>query len=288
MKSSSLKVIVVVGPTASGKSDFAVLLAKEINGEVISADSRQVYKGLDIGTGKITEEEMQGVKHYGLSLYDLDEKISVVKYKEDMDKLISDILSRGKPAIICGGTGQYIDALIYKNELPKVKPNQNLRDLLETYSTEALYDDLLQKDPGRAQAIDKHNRVRLIRALEIVEELGTVPLQEENVLRYETEIYLLSPSKEVLRSRVLKRVEKRMEQGMLDEVSNVLRMGYTDEATLKRFGIEYYVLSKYLQGELTENETKQILINKIMQYAKRQMTWNKKYLPIAQIIEVKE
>ena len=130
------KIIVVVGPTASGKSDFAVDLALKNNGEIISADSRQVYKYLDIGTGKITEEEMRGVKHHMLSVYELDEEVSVARFARDTIPILKDILSRGKTPIICGGTGQYIDALIFDTQIPHVGPNKKLREELEKLKTE--------------------------------------------------------------------------------------------------------------------------------------------------------
>ncbi len=132
------EIIIVVGPTASGKSDFTVELALKVNGEIISSDSRQVYKGLDIGTGKITEEEMKGVKHHMISVYDLDEDVSVARFARDAAPILKDIMSRGKTPIICGGTGQYIDALIFDTKIPAVGPNKKLRAELEKLSTEEL------------------------------------------------------------------------------------------------------------------------------------------------------
>jgi tRNA dimethylallyltransferase len=279
-------IIVVAGPTASGKSDFAVELALTCKGEIISADSRQVYKGLDIGTGKITEEEMKGIPHHMLSVYNLGDEVSVIKYKEDGEKAIEDILSRGKTPIICGGTGQYIDALIYDIPLPPVPPNETLRKELETYSTEDLAERLREADETRYQAIDNHNRVRIIRALEIIDTLGKVPPLTASSSRYDMDFYLLNPSREILRERVVRRIAKRMNQGMIEETKELIIEGRTREEELKRYGIEYYVIAKYINGELSEKEMIEILTNKIMQYAKRQQTWNKKYLPFAKLIEV--
>lgn len=281
------KVIVVLGPTASGKSDFAVELALKHNGEIISADSRQVYKGLDIGTGKITQEEMRGIPHYMLDVYEVGEDVNVARYARDASPLIKDILSRDKLPIICGGTGQYIDALIDIASLPEVPPNAKLREELEKKSTEELFKQLEEKDPRRAHMIDSHNRVRLIRALEITETLGTVPEQQSPSRKYNTTIYLLAPSRELLRERITKRLEKRLQVGMVEEVKNIMLQGHTSK-TMKKNGLEYTTIGKYLEGELTENEMKEELITKSMQYAKRQETWNKKYLPEAQIIEVKK
>lgn len=290
---TSQKVIVVVGPTASGKSDFAVNLAKNLSKtesmdcEIISADSRQVYKGLDIGTGKITEEEMQGIKHHMLSVYDLGEEVSVARFAHDATPILEKILSEGKTPIICGGTGQYIDALIYGTSLPKVEPNKKLREELEKKSADELFSLLQSRDPVRAVAIDRHNRVRLVRALEIVDSLGTVPKQLLPTLKFPTDIYLMSPSRELLRRRITKRLEKRFQTGMVDEVRAVIRQGYSS-VSMKKFGLEYVAIAKYLEGLLTEDEMKEEIITKSMQYAKRQQTWNKKYIPIATNIEVSE
>ncbi len=281
------KVIVVLGPTASGKSDFAIDLVKKYNGEVISADSRQVYTGLDIGTGKVTEEEARGVKHHMLSVYNLDEEISVARYTRDTIPILEDILHRGKTPIICGGTGQYIDALIYEISLPKIAPNKKLREALEQLSSEELFKQLEEKDAVRAAMIHQHNRVRIIRALEIIDILGVVPPRSAPSLRYPTTIYLMSASRELLRTRITKRLEKRLAIGMIDEVENIIKKGYTSD-TMRKFGLEYVSIGKFLEGRLTEEEMKQDIITKSYQYAKRQETWNKKYLPVAIIVEVKE
>lgn len=297
------KVIVVVGPTASGKSDFAVDLAlcnskglaPFVDGEIISADSRQVYKYLDIGTGKITKEEMKGVKHYMLSVYELDEDVSVASFARDTIPILEDILKRGKTPIICGGTGQYIDALIFDTQIPKVGPNKKLRGELEKFTTLELVARLKARDPARASAIDPHNRPRLIRALEIVEKLGKVPKQKTPKLLYDTKIYLLNPTREILRERITKRLEKRLATGMIDEVKNIIKMGYTSNS-MKKFGLEYVAIAKYLEGIIDEKtqpsllatawqDMKEEIITKSMQYAKRQQTWNRKYEGKAEIIE---
>ncbi|MFA5131743.1 MAG: tRNA (adenosine(37)-N6)-dimethylallyltransferase MiaA [Candidatus Paceibacterota bacterium] len=295
------KVLVVVGPTASGKSDFAVNLAinlSRVNSrdevgntipiqyEIISADSRQVYKGLDIGTGKITEEEMKGVVHHMLSVYELHDEVSVARYARDTTPILADILSRGKTPIICGGTGQYIDALIFDTTTPPVPPNQKLREELEMLSSEELVARLTTRDPIRSGNIDPHNRVRLIRALEIVDALGTVPAQTTPTLLYDTEIYLMNPTRELLRERITKRLESRLAIGMIEEVRDVMSKGYTSN-DMKKFGLEYVTIGKYLEGALSPEEMKEELVTKSMQYAKRQQTWNKKYAPLAHIIEVK-
>ncbi len=279
------EIIVVTGPTASGKSDFAVELAKKYNGEIISADSRQIYKGLDIGTGKITKKEMQGIKHYMLDICNLDDTFSVAQYKKHALPILKDILARKKTPIICGGTGQYIDSLIFNTSIPHVEPNTILREKLEKKKTEELYELLCKKDPRRAKEIDKHNRVRIIRALEIVESLGKVPTQTKPKLIYTTKLYLMSPTRDVVRKRITQRLEKRLHNGMIDEVKHILQQGYTSN-TMKKFGLEYVTITKYLEGKINKQEMKTEIITKSMQYAKRQETWNKKYKSIATIIPV--
>jgi len=270
------KVLVVLGPTASGKSDFAVELAKKVDGEVISADSRQIYRGLDIGTGKITENEMKGIRHHMIGIIDIEESFSVAEYQKRAIPILEDILARGKTPIICGGTGQYIDALIYTNTFPHIPPNEALRTELEQHTTDVLFSSLEKKDPSRAKTIDRHNRVRLIRALEIIESYGKVPPQGTNTLRYKTEIYILSPSKELLRERIARRLEKRLAEGMLKEGEKLLTCSLS-EKKIASLGLEYIHMNNYLTGACSYNEMKEKLTTKIWQYAKRQMTWNKKY-----------
>lgn len=278
------KIIVVAGPTASGKSDFAVELALKHNGEVISADSCQIYRGLDIGTGKITQDEMKGAPHYILDICDITESFSVADFKNKALPIVEDILSRGKTPIICGGTGQYLDAIMYTNDPPKVPPNTKLRKELELLSTDELFSRLLKKDSERAKTIDKHNRVRLIRALEIIETLGEVPKQEELKKRYDFDFYLMNPSKETLEKRVHARLLKRFEMGMIQEMESLISQGYEIGAIADK-GIEYKWIAKYLEGKLTYDELVEHLRIATWQYAKRQRTWNKKYMPFAILID---
>ncbi len=278
-------IIVVAGPTASGKSDFAVELALKHNGEIISADSRQVYKGLDIGTGKITQSEMKNIPHHMLDVVSINDEFSVATFKALATPILQDILARNKTPIICGGTGQYIDALIYDVEPPKVGPNHELRKSLESKNEDELFAELAEKDPYRADTVDRYNKVRLIRALEIVYELGFVPPLHTPKLLYETEFYLMSPSRELLRTRITERLEKRLAVGMIEEVKNIHEQGF-DSEKMKRFGLEYESIAKYLEGKITEEEMKQDIVTKSIQYVKRQETWNKKYLSFAQTVEV--
>lgn len=270
-------IIVVAGPTASGKSDFAVDLALEYNGEIISADSRQIYRYLDIGTGKISKKEMKGVPHHMIDVCDINDSFSVAEYKKMALPIIEDILTRGKTPIICGGTGQYIDALIFTSSFPRVPPNKKLREELEKKTTEALFNDLKKKDSRRAKVIDKYNRVRIIRALEIIHAIGKVPSLKKESLQFDVTMYLLDPKKEILEKRIEKRLLKRLENGMLTEMSSLLQKGYTQKKIAER-GIEYRYMSDYMDKKISYDELVQKLKTQIWRYAKRQKTWNKKYL----------
>ena len=169
------KIIVICGPTATGKTNLSIHLAKKYNAEIISADSRQIYRGLDIGSAKITPKEMNGVPHHLIDIANPKDSFSVQQYTELGTLTINNILSRNKKVIICGGTGMYIDSLISGTQFPKVPPNQKLRKELESKSTIELYSLLQLKDPRRAKTIDPDNSVRLIRALEVIDVLGIVP-----------------------------------------------------------------------------------------------------------------
>ena len=278
-------ILVVAGPTASGKSDFGVELALKQHGEIISADSCQIYRGLDLGTGKITEDEKKGIPHHMIDICDINESFSVSDFKNKALPILEDILSRGKTPIIVGGTGQYIDALMYKNTPPKVPPNKILRKELESLSREELYSRLLKADPRRANEIDKHNKVRLVRALEIIEVLGKVPESEKSTFRFETKFYLMNPSKEILEQRVYKRLLKRFDMGMIQEMESLVAQGY-DLSVIASKGIEYKHMAKYLEGVYTYDELVEHLRIATWQYAKRQRTWNKKYSAFAGLVDV--
>jgi tRNA dimethylallyltransferase len=284
-------IYVVTGPTASGKSDFAVTLALSkknnvapyLDGEIISCDSRQVYKGLNIGTGKITEEEMRGVPHHMLSVYDAtDDSVSVVQFMCDALPIIENIFARGKTPILCGGTGFYIDALIYTQKFPEVTQNQELRKELSGLSLEALQARLQNVDPEYFETVDIHNRVRLIRAIEIAEAIGKVPAREENELRYKTTLYLLSPDRNVLREKIHNRLLSRLEHGMLEEIQNLYNKGLSYER-MESLGLEYRYGAYYLQEKMDKEQMITELEQKIGQYAKRQETWNKRYEKDTQI-----
>jgi len=270
------KLIIICGPTATGKSDAAVALAQEINGEIISADSRQVYNGLDIGSGKITQAEMHGTPHHLLDVADPRELFSVVQYKELSDAAIKDILVRGKTPIIVGGTGFYIDAIICDTVFPAVPPDHDLRKTLHEKPIEELQHMLHNLDPRRYELIDKKNRVRLVRAIEIATVLGSVPELAKQSPTYDIEWRYMDLPDEELKTRIHDRLIKRIEQGMIEEVARLHTEGLSWER-LESFGLEYRYVAEYLQDKYEKVEMLAMLERAIWQYVKRQRTWFKKY-----------
>ena len=268
------KIIAVVGPTASGKTALSIVLAKAFDGEVISADSRQVYRELDLGTGKVTKDEMSGIPHHLLDVADPRERFSVAEFQKLGRIAIEDILSRGRTPIICGGTGLYVDTLLNGTALPEVPPNKELRDELEKLSAEELYEKLLAVDPGRAADIDRHNPVRLVRAIEIAEALGKVPKAETSEDYDVLKIGLLPPD-ELLKEKIAKRLKERLDQGMLAEAERLHADGLSYER-MEELGLEYRYMARVLQGALSQEEFETQLQNEIWQYAKRQKTWFKR------------
>lgn len=271
--------IVVCGPTATGKSDFAVNLALNPPAggacEIISADSRQVYRGLNIGSGKITTEEMKGVPHHLLDVADLSETFSVAQYKDLAVQAIKAISARGHTPIICGGTGMYIDAVICDTIFPAVEPNEALRAELEKESVEALAEKLRALDSVRYALIDTKNKVRLIRAIEISTKLGKVPPLQQTQ-QYDVEWHYLDFPDDVLKERIHTRLHRRFDEGMLEEVVGLSARDVPWEK-LDALGLEYRYISRYLRQMITREEMMSELEMAIWHYAKRQRTWFKKY-----------
>lgn len=265
------KIIAVVGPTASGKSDLAVLLAKQFHGEVVSADSRQVYRGMDIGTGKITTREMRGIPHHMLDVASPKHIYSVAEYKIAADNCIAAMLKRGEVPILCGGTGFYVDAVTQGLILPEVKPDYVLRKKLSLMSSEKLFAMLLKLDSRRALEIDAKNPPRLIRAIEIAKTLGNVPPMKKDA-PYETLFIGIDTPNETLRERIKKRLKKRITQGMLREAKQLHDKGLSWKR-MEEIGLEYRYLSRYLREKLSKEEMLTQLEQEIMNYAKRQYTW---------------
>jgi len=268
------KIIIVLGPTASGKSALAVYLAKKFNGEIISADSRQVYKGLDIGTGKITKKEMLGITHHMLDIAHPSRRYSVSRYKKGADKRIKEIIDKGKLPIVCGGTGFYIQAIVEGLVLPEVKPNKKLRQELNKKSTDQLFKILQKLDSRRSKEIDSKNPRRLVRAIEIAMAIKKVPkiVRREE---YNTLEIGISTKMEILKKKINKRLLYRMKKGMIAESRHIRQKGLS----WKRFdelGLEYRYIGKYLQRKISKKEMLDELNKEIINYAKRQMTWFKR------------
>ena len=269
------KIIVILGPTATGKSNLAVKISKIINGEVISADSRQVYKDLNIGTGKITRKEMKGVPHHLLDVANPKNKFTVAEYQKKAIYAMAEIIKKGKAPIICGGTGFYIDAITKGTMFPEVPPNLKLRKTLYSKSAIALFEYLKKLDPRRAKDIknknEQNNKVRLVRAIEIAKALGKVPKLKsdtfsagaESVSPYEfIKIGLYLPPDE-LKKKIEKRVKKMFRDGLLNEIKKLKNTGISKKR-LKELGFEY------------DSPTYEKVVSETIKYTKRQMTWFKR------------
>jgi tRNA dimethylallyltransferase len=286
MKIEKPKIIVIVGPTASGKTSLSIKLAKKFNGEIISADSRQVYKGMNLGTGKVTKKEMQGIKHYLIDIISPKKTLTVVQYIKKAKAAIKKIISKNKIPIIVGGTGFYVDALVFDYKFPQVPPNLKLRKTLEKKSTQELFKMLKKIDPQRAKNIDPNNKVRLIRAIEIAQKLGKVPeLKKE--LKYNPLFIGIKISKEKLKEKIKKRLIKRLKQGMIKEVEKLKKQGLSWKK-LESFGLEYRYIAYYLQNKISYKQMLNQLEKAIINYAKRQMTWFKKNKNINWILNYNE
>lgn len=283
---SMKKIIVILGPTASGKSDLAIDLAiwlgsktasnklKITGAEIVSADSRQIYKGMDIGTGKVTKKEMRGIPHHLLDITSPKQKFDVVRYKQLAEKAIEKISSENKIPIICGGTGFYIQAIVDNVIFPKVKPDEALRKKLEKEPLKKLLATLKKLDPIRFKNIDHENKRRIIRAIEIAKTLGKVP-QIKSAPKYQSLQIGITKSKEDLQKLIEKRLIKRLKQGMIREVKK-LRANGVSWKKLLGFGLEYRYIALYLQGKISKEEMIKQLDISINQYAKRQITWFKR------------
>lgn len=266
------KILCIAGPTASGKSSRAVEEALVRNGEIISVDSRQIYRGLDIGTEKISLGEMRGVPHHLIDIREPTQKYSAGEFVQDATRLIEDISVRGKLPILAGGTHFYFDALL--SGLPHIPEDAGLRLTLEGLSTEELYARVATRDPRRAAELDPQNRRRLIRALEIIAAKGTVPARLNLAGRYETEWIVINPPKEELRARIDARLASALERGLIEEVQRVREE--VGDTRLDELGLEYKIVGEYLRGERDEVSLLPTLSAKLWQYARRQKAWLRK------------
>ena len=274
MPLSKKSLIVIAGPTASGKSKLGIMLAKKINGEIISADSRQVYRDLDIGTGKITKKEMRGVPHYCLDVASPKKIFTVDDFKNCAEQALEKIYSKSKTPILVGGSGFYISNTIYRTNLPKVKPNPSLRKKLNKKDAEELFMMLKKIDPRRAKTIDRHNPRRLIRAIEIVIKTGKPVPMIKKTTRDNTKIIFLNPPPTKLKKRIAERTKKMLKRGLLAEVKRLRKK--LSRKRLFELGFEYKYPLLYLEGKISKPEMIERINTETWHYAKRQLTYFKK------------
>lgn len=270
------RVIAVVGATASGKTSYAIELAKKINGEIISADSRLVYKGMDIGTAKPTIDEMQEIPHYMIDVVEPEYNYSVGLYVKEAKKHITDIISRGKVPIVVGGTGLYFRVLLENYDLPDVKPDYELRKELSNYSYEELLEMLTKLDEKAANSVEKNDKKKLIRYIEIIKLAGK-PLDLVRGVKekeFNVEWVGLNFPREILYDRINKRVDLMIEQGLIDETKKLLQKHGRISNITDTIG--YREVLSYLDGELSLDEAKDKLKQNTRNYAKRQLTWFRK------------
>ncbi|MGL4731938.1 MAG: tRNA (adenosine(37)-N6)-dimethylallyltransferase MiaA [Clostridium sp.] len=281
---SKNRILVIGGPTAVGKTNLSIEIAKAINGEIISADSMQIYKNMDIGSAKVTEDERQGVQHHLIDVVNPDESFSVAEYKTLGDKAINDILNRGKVPIIAGGTGLYINALTCNMSFADGDKDLEYRDELDAlankYGNEYLHGMLKDIDPISYNEIHFNNRKRVIRALEVYKLTGK-PFSSYNLGNdmynspYDIRYYVLNMNRDKLYDRINTRVDIMMENGLLDECIKLKEMGYTSSMQSMQ-GIGYKEILYYLDGAITLNEAVEMIKQGSRNYAKRQLTWFKK------------
>ena len=280
---SKPKVIVICGPTASGKTALSIELAKKINGEIISSDSMQIYKDMDIGTAKPGKEEMQGIKHYLLDFVEPNQRYSVAEFKKDAEKAIEEILAKGKTPIIVGGTGLYVDSLIYGIEYQDIqldeKYRQELEERVEKEGLDKLYEEAKEIDPQAIEKISQNDKKRILRILEIYKATGKNKTEQEiesrkKGVKYDYRVFAINWDREILYERINKRVDIMLEQGLIQEVEQLLQK-YNQFPTAMQ-GLGYKEVVEYLQGQTTKEEMVEKIKMETRRYAKRQITWFKK------------
>jgi tRNA dimethylallyltransferase len=269
------KLVVVLGPTASGKTELAIKLAKKFNGEIVNADSRQVYKGMDIGTAKPTKKEMKGIPHHLLDIASPKRKFTVAQYRKLALKAIEKIQKRRKIPILVGGTWFYIRAIVDGIVIPEVPPDWKLRKRLEKKYPEELYKILKKLDPKRAKTIEKENKRRLIRAIEICKKIGKVPPLKFNPLPYPVLMIGIKRTEKELMEKIRKRFFEWLKRGLILEVIKLRKMGVSFKR-IEEFGMHYREIARYLQGKISEKEMIENSIKEIQDYAKKQLNWFKK------------
>ena len=277
------KVIVICGPTASGKTALSIELAKKINGEIISSDSMQIYKYMDIGTAKPSEEEKEGIQHYLLDFIEPNQRYSVAEFKKDAELAIEEILAKGKTPIVVGGTGLYVDSLIYGIEYQDIeldeKYRKELEDRVKKEGLEKLYEDAQKIDPQAMEKISRNDQKRILRVLEIYKATGKNKTEQEiesrkKGVKYDYKVFAINWERQLLYERINKRVDIMIEQGLIKEVEELLKK--YDKFPTAMQGLGYKEVVEYLQGITTKEEMIEKLKMETRRYAKRQITWFKK------------
>ena len=276
------KVIVIGGPTASGKTALSIELAKKINGEIVSADSMQIYKEMNIGTAKPDEEEMQGIKHYMLDFVNPNEAYSVAEYKKDAKKAIKEIIEKGKTPIVVGGTGLYIDSLIYEIEYVDIKTDfeyrKKLEQRVEKEGLEKLYEKAKKIDPKAMEKISQNDQKRILRILEIYHQTGKTKTElDENSRKdpeYDYKMFAIDMDREVLYDRINRRVDIMISKGLIEEVENIYSKYKEFPTAMQALG--YKEVVEYLENKITKEEMIEKIKQESRRYAKRQLTWFRK------------
>ena len=277
------KVIVICGPTASGKTALGVELAKKIDGEVVSCDSMQIYKDMTIGTAKPLPEEMQGIKHYLIDFVSPDTRYSVAEFKKDATTAIEEILKKGKVPILVGGTGLYIDSLIYGIEYNDIEIDEDYRNSLEKIANEeglnVLYNKAKEIDSDAMEKISPNDKKRIIRVLEIYKATGKTKTQQEieskqKEIKYDFRIFAIDMNRQILYERINKRVDSMIANGLIEEVKHLLEQ-YKKFPTAMQ-GLGYKEVAEYLNGNCTKEEMIDNIKMQTRRYAKRQLTWFRK------------
>ncbi len=273
----SKNLLAIVGPTASGKSSLAVFLSERYKGEIISADSRQIYFGINVGADQIQKDKMQGIPHYLLDIEDPRTRCSVVKYKKHAEKAIKKIHTNNKLPFLVGGTGMYIDTVIYNIQYPSIPENKELRSELEKKTTKELFLILQKIDPQRASTIDFHNKRRIIRAIEINRHTNKpIPKQISKNKQYKTLVLGIKTEREELYKKIEERFYVTLQNGHQQEVEMLNKKYKVSWKRIEELGMNYKYMSYYLQNKITKQEMIEKSIKSIQQYSKRQMVWFKK------------